>query len=122
MIRVFYFYLNQFLGFIFVDNDEIIKVILNTPIILNISSFKFYDSLFMSIPLKWHNEITRFLKIEIDIQEKITLHEYFTVILRAKNISNNPMDLFLEISDINSYVENDMPKLDTEIFDFKGKR
>jgi hypothetical protein len=105
-----------------VENDEIIKVVLSTPIILNISSFKFYDSLFMSIPIKWHNEITRFLKLEIEIQENIELHEYFSVNLKAKNISNGSMDLILEISDSSlDFMENNAV-LDTEIFDYKGKR
>jgi hypothetical protein len=99
------------------ENDEIIKVVLSTPLLLNITSYKFYDSLFMSVPLKWQNEITRFLKIEIDIDENITLHEYFRVNLTAKNISNSTMDLLLEISD-----STDDFLQDEESVDFKKKK
>lgn len=75
----------------------------------------------MSIPVKWHNEITRFLKIEIEIQEEVFLHEYFNVVLTAKNISNHAMDLVLEISDSSAdFIKSE--NLDTEIFDYKGKR
>jgi hypothetical protein len=104
------------------ENDEIIKVMLSTPLILNITSFKFYDSLFMSIPIKWQNEITRFIKVQIEIQEEIILHEYFNVYLIAKNISNSPMDLSVEISDSASDFINSQTGLETEILDYKGKR
>jgi hypothetical protein len=97
-------------------------VVLSTPIILDISSYKFYDSLFMSIPVKWHNEITRFLKIEIEIQEEVSLHEYFHVLLKAKNISNNSMDLVLEISYSSADWLGEGNVETTEMFDYKGKR
>ncbi len=77
----------------------------------------------MTIPIKWHNEITRFLKVEIDIQENISLHEYFNVTLKTKNISNSQMDLYLEICDTSAeYFHEKVPMTENEIFDFKGKR
>jgi len=104
---------------IYID-EEIIKVILSTPIILDISSDKFYDNLFMTIPIKWHNEISRFLKIEIEFPEKIHLHEYFLIFIKAKNISNNQMDLILEISESSCELLNE-GRLETEVFDYKEK-
>jgi hypothetical protein len=88
--------------------------------ILNISSYKFYESLFMSIPIKWHNEISRFLRIDIQIQDKISLHEYFIVTLKFKNISLIVMDLELEISDFSSFFPNG-DKID-KMLDFKEKK
>jgi len=41
----------------------------------------------MCIPMKWQNEVSRFLKVDIQVQEKIILHKYFTVNLKIKNIS-----------------------------------
>lgn len=76
----------------------------------------------MSIPIKWHNEITRFLKVEIEIQENITIHEYFIVYLKAKNISISTMDLYLEICNPNSDYFGSNPQFDTEIIDYKGKK
>jgi hypothetical protein len=104
-----------------VDNDEIIKVVLSTPLILDISSKKFYDSLFMSVQMKWHNEITRFLKIEINVPKEIILHEYCQIHLKVKNISLQSMDLVLEIADQNSEFSNQPLQLNTEVFDYKGK-
>lgn len=72
---------------------------LSTPLILNIVSYKFYDTLFITVPVKWQNEIYRSMKLELEIQDKIKLHEYFNVTLRLKNMSNNVMDIELEISD-----------------------
>ena len=82
--------------------------------ILNIHSFKCYDSLFMSIPIKWHNEITRFLKVEI------TIHEYFKTIVKVKNISLSLIDLELEIGESN-YLEENQNKIE-HIIDYKQKR
>jgi len=72
---------------------------LSTPIILDVISKKFYDSLFMSIPIKWHYEIMKFINVEIEIEEIITLHEYFKVYLKIKNILNDKISLDLEIGD-----------------------
>lgn len=81
------------------ENDEIIKINLSTPIILDVISKKFYDSLFMSIPIKWQYDILKFIHVEIEIEEKITLHEYFRVFLKIKNLLNNKLSLNLEIGD-----------------------
>ena len=62
-------------------------------------SYKFYDTLFITVPVKWQNEIYRCFKLELEIQEKIKLHEYFNVTLKLKNMSINVMDIELEISD-----------------------
>ncbi len=99
--------------------DEIIKLILSTPMVLNICSFKCYESLFMSIPIKWHNEISRFVKVDISIQEKIILHDYFNVILNVKNISISVMDLELEIG---NYSFSDKLSKIEKILDYKEKR
>ncbi len=81
------------------ENDEIIKINLSTPIILDVISKKFYDSLFMSIPIKWQYDIMKFINVEIEIEEKITLHEYFTVYLKIKNLLNIKINLDLEVGD-----------------------
>jgi hypothetical protein len=83
--------------------DEIIKVSLSTPMVLNISSYKFYENLFMSIPIKWQNEISRFLRVDIEIQDKIILHEYFLITMKFKNISIALMDLELDIGDFSNF-------------------
>jgi len=77
----------------------------------------------MCIPMKWQNEVSRFLKVDIQVQEKIILHKYFTVNLKIKNISLVKMDLDLEISDTSTdYVNNSSKKKDNDYFNFKNKR
>ena len=73
----------------------------------------------MSIPIKWQNEITRFVKVDIIIQQKIILHDYFNVILNVKNISINVMDLELEIG--NYLFSENNPKIE-KMLDYKEKR
>ncbi len=91
---------------VFEENDEIIKINLSTPIILDVISQKFYDSLFTSIPIKWQYDIMKFINVEIEIEEKITIHEYFFVYLKIKNLLNNKITLHLEIGDcFNDYNE-----------------
>jgi len=73
--------------------------------------------------MKWQNEVSRFLKVDIQVQEKIILHKYFTVNLKIKNISLVKMDLDLEISDTSTdYVNNSSKKKDNDYFNFKNKR
>jgi hypothetical protein len=74
----------------------------------------------MSIPIKWHNEISRYLRVDIQIQDKIILHEYFVVTLKFKNISTILMDLELEIGDFSSFFPTDH-KID-KMLDFKEKK
>ncbi len=74
----------------------------------------------MTIPIKWHNEISRFLKIEIEIPEEIYLHQYFVVKLKVKNISTAQMDLMIEICESNYDFVNNLQG-DMEEFDYKGK-
>lgn len=53
----------------------------------------------MSIPIKWHYEIMKFINVEIEIEEIITLHEYFKVYLKIKNLLNDKISLDLDIGD-----------------------
>ena len=82
-----------------IDNGENFKVNFSTPIILNIYSEMFYENLFMCLPIRWNNEINRFLKIELSSPKEIFLHEYFEINLKIRNISSNTMNLFIEIDD-----------------------
>jgi hypothetical protein len=79
----------------------------------------------MSIPIKWQNEISRFLRVDIIIQEKIVLHEYFIVTLKFKNISNVLMDLDLDIGDFSTFFpsgnEFQNEKID-KMLDYKEKK
>jgi len=81
------------------ENDEIIKINLSTPIILDVISKKLYDSLFMSIPIKWRFDFLKFIHVEIEIEERIALHEYFKVYLKIKNLLNYKIALDLEIGE-----------------------
>ena len=81
------------------DNDQLIKMSLSTPIILDVISNKFYDSLFMSIPVKWQYDILKYIDVEIDIQENIKLHQYFKLNLKIKNLVGKKILLDLEIGD-----------------------
>lgn len=53
----------------------------------------------MSIPIKWQYEIMKFINVEIEIQERIILHEYFKIFLKIKNLLNNKIFLDLEVGD-----------------------
>jgi len=72
--------------------------------------------------MKWQNEVSRFLKVDIQIQQNIVLHRYFNVNLKIKNISLVKMDLDLEISDSSSEYINDTKPKDYDYFNFKNKR
>lgn len=85
---------------------------MSTPLVLNIVSYKFYDTLFITVPLKWQNEIYRCIKLELEIQDKIKVHEYFNVTLRLKNMSINIMEIELEISDSSTDFINQQDLLD----------
>jgi hypothetical protein len=89
--------------------------------VLNISSYKFYENLFMSIPIKWQNELSRYLRVDIQIQERIILHEYFIVTLKFKNLSQTLMDLELEVGDFASFIPQDLNKFE-KMLDFKEKK
>ena len=90
---------NQTLNDKEIDKGENFQVSFTTPIILNIACSIFYENLFMCLPIKWINEINRFLKIEISFPEEIFLHEYFEISLKIRNISSNKMNLLIEIND-----------------------
>ena len=53
----------------------------------------------MCIQMKWFNEINRYLIISIIIPEDIKTNHYFEVSIKIKNISFNPMNLFIQIKD-----------------------
>lgn len=86
------------------DNDQQIKISLTTPILIDVISNKFYDSLFMSIPVKWQYDILKYIDIEIDIEENIKLHRYFKLNLKIKNLIEKKISLLIEIGD--SITEN----------------
>ena len=90
---------NQTLNEKEIDKGENFQVSFTTPIILNIACSIFYENLFMCLPIKWINEINRFLKVEISFPEEIFLHEYFEISLKIRNISSNKMNLLIEIND-----------------------
>ena len=90
---------NQSLNDKEIDKGENFQISFTTPIILNISCSIFYENLFMCLPIKWINEINRFLKIELSFPEEIFLHEYFEISLKIRNISSNKMNLVIEIND-----------------------
>jgi hypothetical protein len=90
---------NQTLNEKEIDKGENFQVSFTTPIILNIACSIFYENLFMCLPIKWINEINRFLKVEISFPEEIYLHEYFEISLKIRNISSNKMNLLIEIND-----------------------
>jgi len=90
---------NQTLNDKEIDKGENFQVSFTTPIILNIACSIFYENLFMCLPIKWINEINRFLKVEISFPEEIFLHEYFEISLKIRNISSNKMNLLIEIND-----------------------
>ncbi len=90
---------NQTLNDKEIDKGENFQVSFTTPIILNIACSIFYENLFMCLPIKWINEINRFLKVEISFPEEIYLHEYFEISLKIRNISSNKMNLLIEIND-----------------------
>ena len=90
---------NQTLNDKEIDKGENFQVSFTTPIILNIACSIFYENLFMCLPIKWINEINRFLKVEISFPEEIFLHEYFEISLKIRNISSNKMNLVIEIND-----------------------
>ena len=82
-----------------IDKGEKFHISFTTPIILNIACNIFYENLFMCLPIKWINEINRFLKIELSFPKEIFLHEYFEISLKIRNISSNKMNLVMEIND-----------------------
>ena len=90
---------NQSLNDKEIDKGENFQVSFTTPIILNIACSIFYENLFMCLPIKWINEINRFLKIELSFPKEIFLHEYFEISLKIRNISSNKMNLVIEIND-----------------------
>ena len=55
---------NQSLNDKEIDKGENFQISFTTPIILNISCSIFYENLFMCLPIKWINEINRFLELE----------------------------------------------------------
>ncbi|MCQ2820820.1 MAG: hypothetical protein MJ252_26470 [archaeon] len=98
-------------------DTENYNIFFSTPIILKITSDIFYDDLFMCLQVKWTNEVNRFLKVEINYPEKISLHEYFNVSLKCKNISKKEMNLCIEIFDYDGQNEN---KFETQEFEERG--
>ena len=80
-------------------NEENIKIYYITPVLLYISSNLFYENLFLSLQLKWYQELNRLLKIEIKIPEEINLHEYFEVNVKIRNISSKVMNLLIEMKE-----------------------
>ena len=80
-------------------NEENIKIYYITPVLLYISCNMFYENLFLSLQLKWYQELNRLLKIEIKIPEEINLHEYFEVFVKIRNISSNVMNLLIEMKE-----------------------
>lgn len=100
------------------ENDEIIRLNLSTPLILDVISNKFYDSLFMSIPIKWQYEIMKYIYVEIEIEKKITLHEYFKVYLKIKNLLDIKIHLELEVGDcFNDFNEISLINLNNKAFE-----
>ena len=79
--------------------DEQFKIHYITSIILELSSELFYENINMCIQMKWFNEINRYLIISIIIPEDIKTNHYFEVSIKIKNISFNPMNLFIQIKD-----------------------
>ena len=80
-------------------NEENIKIYYITPVLLYISCNMFYENLFLSLQLKWYQELNRLLKIEIKIPEEISLHEYFEVNVKIRNISSKVMNLLIEMKE-----------------------
>ena len=79
--------------------DEQFKIHYITSIILELSSELFYENINMCIQMKWFNEINRYLIISIIIPEDIKTNHYFEVSIKIKNISFNPVNLFIQIKD-----------------------
>ena len=84
------------------DSDDIslledkIRINLITPVIIYISSSLFYENLFIGVQIKWVNEIIQFLKIEMTLPKEIYINEFFEMKIKMRNISSNPMNLYME--------------------------
>ena len=78
-----------------IEEDKI-RINLITPVIIYISSNLFYENLFIAIQIKWINEIFQFLKIEMSLPKDIYINEFFEIKIKVRNISSNPMNLFME--------------------------
>lgn len=80
--------------------DEHFKIYSITPVILDLSSDLFYENINMCIHMKWFGEINRYLIISLIIPEHININKYFEAYIKIKNISFNPMNLIIQIKDI----------------------
>lgn len=84
-----------------INNDEIVKLRLNTPILLFLdNNNNIYDNIMMMISMKWQTDIFHKLHIKVKIIEKeIKIFKFFSVILSIKNTTDKTSEFYIEFND-----------------------
>ena len=81
-------------------NDEIVKLRLNTPILIFLDNNDIYDNIMLMISMKWQTDIFHKLYIKMNIIDKeIKLFQFFSVILSIKNTTDKISEFYIEFND-----------------------
>ena len=92
------------------NNDEIVKLRLNTPILVFLDHNEIYDNIMFMVSMKWQTDIFHKLYIKMKIIDKqIKLFQFFTVILSIKNTTDKISEFYIEFN--NSIQENKIGNL-----------
>lgn len=91
--------------------DNIVKLLIRTPILISFNADKIYNSLFMNVPVSWKCEISKFIRVDLIIKSKPIIHENFTVQILIKNLTNKEIELDMLIT-TNKKCKNDLEKRD----------
>ena len=94
-------------------DDQILKLVVRTPILLSISADKFYDSIYMNIPISWKTEISKFIRVEMCIKNKPVIHSNFCCEFSIKNLSSK--NIYLEVVVSNNEIDNKIPAMLSEV-------
>ena len=81
------------------NNDEIVKLRLNTPILVFLDHNEIYDNIMLMISMKWQTDIFHKLYIKMKIIDKeIKLFQFFSVILSIKNTTDKVSEFYIEFN------------------------
>jgi len=95
-------------------SKNLVKLIVRTPVLISIKADKFYDSLFMNIPVSWKTEISKFIRVDLLIKTKPIIHKNFIVQLMVKNLSSRVINLELYITTGNNSQKGSIPSMLSE--------
>lgn len=104
--------------------ENLIKLLIRTPLLISIKAKKCYDSLYMNIPVIWKTEFSNFINVEMIVKSKPIIHNNFTVQLFIKNLGNKVIDLELKIegNEKNLLDDSEKDNCNSLLCEFKSKK